>query len=194
VAERYAAWARIAREKPETTQNVHRMVRRLRAAPSLRALVDASLDSAMSLLHADFGNVQLLDQRTGQLRIVSHSGFNNEFLDYFSAVDDTSSACGRAAKNCSQVVIADVNDDPAFLPHRFIAAVSHFRAVQSTPLVDRTGQLVGMLSTHFRRPHRPPDRELVLMARFGELIADVVRARLEPQPEAQAEASSSTPL
>jgi GAF domain-containing protein len=183
VAERYAAWARIAREQPETTLRVYRMVGQLRATPSLRGVVDAALDSAMSLLGADFGNVQLLDQKAGQLRIVSHSGFANEFLEYFSAVDDTSSACGRAAKDCAQVVIADVNDDRAFRPHRFIAAASHFRAVQSTPLVDRTGRLVGVVSTHFRKPHRPLDPDLVVMARFGELVADVVRARLEPQQD-----------
>jgi hypothetical protein len=44
-------------------------------------------------------------------------------------------------------------------------------AVQSTPLVDYAGHLIGMVSTHFRRPHRPSDRDLPDPARVRE--ADV---------------------
>jgi PAS domain S-box-containing protein len=34
------------------------------------------------------------------------------------------------------------------------------RAVQSTPLVSRGGQLVGMISTHWRGPHHPSEQDL----------------------------------
>jgi hypothetical protein len=67
----------------------------------------------------------------GSLRIVAASGFGTEFLGYFAVVDDDSSACGRTATERAQTVIADVNTDPAFAPHREIAAASGFRAVQS---------------------------------------------------------------
>src|SRR5262249_56740037 len=32
---------------------------------------------------------------------------------------------------------------------------SDIRAVQSTPLTSRSGQLLGMISTHWRGPHQP---------------------------------------
>jgi signal transduction histidine kinase len=41
------------------------------------------------------------------------------------------------------------------------------RAVQSTPLVDRTGKVLGMISTHFGRFHRPSENEL----RFLDILA-----------------------
>jgi GAF domain-containing protein len=50
-----------------------------------------------------------------------------------------------------QTVIVDVQRDPMFAPHREIAAGSRFRAVQSTPLVDHNGRLLGVISTHYRR-------------------------------------------
>jgi GAF domain-containing protein len=66
----------------------------------------------------------------------------------FDVVSDDSSACGRAARDLAQVVIADVREDPRFAAHREIAANSGFQAVQSTPLVDQDSRLLGMLSTH----------------------------------------------
>jgi GAF domain-containing protein len=118
----------------------------------LDSLLPKILEGAMSLTSADFGDVQLFDPATGALRIVAHSGFDSEFLDYFSVVDDAGAACGRAAMNGGQVMIADVDEDPGYAPHRGIAAATGFRAVQSTPLTDGSGQLVGMVSTLFRRP------------------------------------------
>src|SRR5262249_56210960 len=96
----------------------------------------------------------------GVVRMGAQEGFGPEFMEYFAIVTDDKSACGRAAQQHAQVVIADVTTDPGFAPHRDIALASGFYAVQSTPLVNRAGHLVGMLSTHFPRPTTPPHRDL----------------------------------
>src|SRR5262249_60840648 len=69
-------------------------------------------------------------------------------------------------------------------PHRDIALASGFRAVQSTPLVNRAGHLVGMLSTHYPRPTAPPRRDLQIVSRFGALAGESLSAMLH---RAQAE-------
>jgi GAF domain-containing protein len=134
------------------------------------SVLEDGLEDSLSLLHADRGNVQVVDPFTGSLVLVLQTGFSDEFLEYFAVVDDDGAACGRTASQRAQTVIGDVNADPGFAPHREIAAASGFRAVQSTPLVDQTGQLVGVLSTHYPRPYLPPARDLRLMSRLGELI------------------------
>jgi GAF domain-containing protein len=144
-----------------------------------RALLDHSLEDALRMLRADRGNVQIVDPVSGSLIIAAQAGFSDEFLEYFANVDDDGSACGRAARQLKQTVIADVNTDPQFAPHREIAAASGFRAVQSTPLVDLRGHVVGVLSTHYPRPYRPSDMDLDLMKRFGELIGQAIEAILE---------------
>src|SRR5262249_20799410 len=146
--------------QPQAFQRMYQVTGGIRANMSLSAMLPKVLDGALSLLGADFGNVQILDPATGSLRLVTQSGFDNGFIDYFASVDDSGSACGRAASQRSQVVISDVQTDPAFEPHRAIAAASGFRAVQSTPLIDSSGRMVGMLSTHFVRPHRPSSSDL----------------------------------
>jgi GAF domain-containing protein len=48
------------------------------------------------------------------------------------------------------------------------------RAVQSTPLVSRSGKLLGMLSTHYRMPHRPDEREIRLFDLLGRQAANII--------------------
>jgi ANTAR domain/GAF domain len=149
-----------------------------RAAPAVGALLDEVLEFALTLLGAELGNIQLADPATGVLRIAAQRGFGREFMEYFAAVTDDRSACGRAAQRRAQVVITDVTTDPGFAPHRDIALASGFRAVQSTPLVNRAGHLIGMLSTHYPRPTTPPRRDLQIVSRFGALAGESLSAAL----------------
>jgi len=162
----------VQRPGPQAVQVLHAALRVSPAAPALGALLDEVLEFALTLLHAERGNIQLADPATGALRIAAQRGFGPEFMEYFAAVTDDGSACGRAARHHAQVVITDVTTDPGFAPHREIALASGFRAVQSTPLVNRAGHLVGMLSTHYPRPTTPPRRDLQIVSRFGALAGE----------------------
>jgi PAS domain S-box-containing protein len=121
---------------------------------------------------------------------VAQRGFQKEFLDYFRYVDaDDGSICGQALKRQSRVIIEDVRLDPGFAPHLAIAVSSGFRAVQSTPLFDRaSGNPVGMLSSHFRKPHRPSERELRLTDLYAQQAADMIGFRLAQQKLRESEA------
>lgn len=149
-----------------------------------RAVLDEALEDALSITRADRGNVQIVDPVIGSLRIAAQAGFSDEFLEYFAIVDGDTSACGRAARQLTQTVIADVNTDPGYAPLRGIAAASGYRAVQSTPLVDLRGHLVGVVSTHYPCPYRPPAGDLALMRRFGQLIGQAIEASLEADGQA----------
>lgn len=159
------------------------MSTRLTATTDLSSILYEMLDAIIELQSADFGDVQLYDDATGTLKIVAHRGLGQGFLDYFTIVDakDTS-ACGMALRSGTHIIIEDVNSDPAFEPHRGIAASTGFRSVQSTPLFDQnSGKPVGMLSTHFRKPHRPSDHELRLTDTYARQAADLIAYRLAEQ-------------
>jgi hypothetical protein len=140
------------------------------------------LRGAMALVGGDFRNIQIVDPATGSLRLVTRPGFGLEFLDYFAVVEDVHSACGRAARQGAQTAVADVRADPGFGPHREIAAAAGLRAVQSTPLVDYAGHLIGMVSTHFRRPHRPSDRDLQIVELYADFAGEALTAHLGRPP------------
>lgn len=171
-AEQAALRIDLAIEDPEATARMFASAQTVREAEGYNQVLGSALDGAMSFLGADLGNIQLRDSQSGALWIAAESGFNTEFLEHFALVADDGSACGRAASRRAQVVIADVDKDEAFEPHRHIASAARFRAVQSTPLVDGKDRLIGVISTHFRRPHRPSARDLLLIQWYVERIQD----------------------
>jgi len=148
------------------------------------------LDAIIELQRADFGLVQLYDEATGTLKIVAHRGMDRGFLDYFATTDASeTSACGLAMRSAMRVIIEDVTTDPKFEPHRHVAASTGFRGVQSTPLFDRnSAKPVGMLSTHFREPHRPSEDELRRTDVYARQAVDVMAFRLAERALRESEA------
>jgi hypothetical protein len=172
--ERYAAWARFDLDEPQAAQRLYAAAARLRGIRQPQRLADHALEIVLSLARAERGNVQLADPASGALRIVAQHGFDEEFLDHFAVVDDDRSACGRAARHGTQLVINDVIVDHGFKPHRKVALASGFRAVQSTPLIDKAGRLVGVVSTHYPRPYAPPARDMRILKRYADLAGQVL--------------------
>ena len=177
-AEQFAAWTRFDLEEPLVARRLYTVIQGLREVPQTGSLLAKILEGALDLAGASRGNVQILDPATGSLRIAAQHGFGAEFLDYFAVVDEDRSACGRAAKERAQIVIVDVSIDASFAPHRDIAASSAFRAVQSTPLIERTGRLLGVVSTHYPHPYSPPARDLEILKRYGYLVGQVMTSHL----------------
>ena len=159
---------------------LHEFSTRLLSKAGLLPLLEEVLNAIIALQNADFGNVQLYNPETKTLEIVAHRGFQRNFLDYFSSVNEPGAACGRAMQRRERVIIEDVLADPDFEPHREIAASAGFRAVQSTPLFSRSGEPLGMISTHFRQPHRPSGHDLRFTDLYARLAAELIeRQRAE---------------
>jgi GAF domain len=177
-AEQFAGWIRFNLDEPLLARRLYAATRDLREIPQLGLLLAKALERALDLAGADRGNIQVLDPATGSLRIAVQHGFGAEFLDHFAVVGDDRSACGRAARQRAQTVIVDVNADANFAPHRDIAASSAFRAVQSTPLIERTGRLLGVVSTHYPRPYSPSARDLEVLKRYGYMVGQMMTDHL----------------
>ena len=156
---------------------LHELSTRLRAITELPAVLDEVLTATIEIQQADFGNVQLYNPESHALEIVSQRGFNAEFLEHFTAVEHSSAACGRAMRSRSRIVIEDVETDEQFAPHRRIASAAGFRAVQSTPLFSRGGDILGMISTHFKQPHRPSEHELRLTDLYARQAAEMIERK-----------------
>jgi len=106
----------------------------------------------------NLGNIQLLNSRRGMLEIVAQRGFGPEFLDFFGEVHGEGAACGAAMHARQRVIVEDVVTHPIFVgrPAQGVLLRAGVHAVQSTPLITRSGELLGMMSTHFRSRHRVP--------------------------------------
>ena len=172
--EREALRARLALQL-EDMRRLHDLSSRLIVLHELSKMLEEILDATIELRHADFGNIQLYDAANDALQIVAQRGFSQAFLDHFRVVDaDEPSACGRALKNRTRIIIEDVESAPEYAPHRLVAAQAGYRGVQSTPIFGRSGSVKGMLSTHFREPHRPSDRDVQMTDLYMCIAAELI--------------------
>ncbi|HEY9106772.1 MAG TPA: ATP-binding protein [Roseateles sp.] len=142
--------------------------------PLLRPLLDA----AMAFVEADFGNIQLVDASTGRLVIAVHQGFAQEWIDFWNRAAQEHGSCGAALAAQARVLVEDVERSPLFVgtPALDVQLKAGVRAVQSTPLVTRTGEAVGVLSTHFKRPRRLPADKLPWLDLLARQAADMIEA------------------
>jgi GAF domain-containing protein len=137
--------------------------------------LDEILRLAMAEVGASKGNIQLLDRPSQTLFIAVHHGFDIPFLDYFRTVSASDKcACGIALREQKRIIVEDVDGDDDWKDMLSVARDAGFRAVQSTPLIGRDGQVAGMLSTHFDGVHRPSDDDFKRMARHVERAFDLV--------------------
>jgi len=153
----------------------HLLARRLDCCFGLQSVLDCVLSRSLELTGAILGNLQLMDWNTGFLSIAAQRGLNDQFLNFFHRVKaEDGSACGRAIRERSSIVIEDVLFDAQFAFCRDIALEAGVRAVQSTPLISSSGAFLGVVSTHFPARHRPLDREMQALKVVGQLAANTL--------------------
>ena len=168
---REAEWEHEAR----AVGQLYRLSAQLLRPASLRDALTQILDASIELLGADMGNMQIHDAERGELRIVAQRGFSAEFLTHFEIVTaNDGSACGRAFAARHAVLIEDTERDETFRPHCATAAKAGYRAVFSLPLISRRGDVLGVLSTHWREPRRPAEREVRMLELYAGHAVDAI--------------------
>lgn len=158
---------------------------------SLEAVLGDALDAAIAVCEADCGNIQIRDPRTGALRIAVARGLPRWWKAYWDRCAVSHGVCGKAIARGRRVIVPDVERSAIFIGSSAMPVMRRagVRAVQSTPLIDRSGTLLGVLSTHWRRTRRPSAAALrrvdaisaqsaeILMHGMGTRPAEIVSRR-----------------
>ncbi|MCF8038425.1 MAG: PAS domain S-box protein [Desulfohalobiaceae bacterium] len=145
-----------------------------------RDLNEKILDAALSITRADYASLQLFFQdrgESGELELLAHRGFTEQAADFWKRVTPTNrSSCGRALRSRQRVIVSDVttcgflngkDEQEAYLQNGI-------RAVQSTPLLSRSGTLIGMFSTHWSQPYSLGERTVRHLDILARLAADLI--------------------
>ena len=150
------------------------------------ALYEKVMDAAREITHSDFASMQqLYPQRgmSGEMRLLAFRGFKPEAAKFWTWVNaDSTCTCGIALRNKGRVIVADVHEDERIKGEDLKTYdFTGIRAVQSTPLVSRRGNLVGMISTHWSEPHAPTERDLRLLDILARLAADLIERNTQDE-------------
>ncbi|MBV9655553.1 MAG: GAF domain-containing protein, partial [Acetobacteraceae bacterium] len=150
---------------------------RLANEPDLRARLEQIIEAANSFLGTDRGCIQLLSEDGERLEMFAYRGYEptSPFILHF--LQDGSKPAFDAARAYGQrLVIEDVASFPglAGTVDREIGLAEQILATQSTPMVTRGGEIVGVLSNQFRTKHRPTEGELRLIDLLAWNAAEIV--------------------
>ncbi len=106
------------------------------------------------------GVLSLYDSESDRLTAQASLGISRKILGQLDRLP-ASAVFSVAARERRRVIAEDVGADAHFEPCRALAREAGFRAVHSTPLVDRSGKVLGVLSLFFAEPHHPAPEDLV---------------------------------
>ena len=134
-------------------------------------VLQTALDSTIAGTGAQFGSMQLLE--TDGLHLVVQHGFSKPFLDFFALVNDADTTCAIAMATRARVVVGDVEVHPIYKGKPSCKALleANVRAVQSTPLVSASGEVLGVFSTHYDHPWTPGEKDLAVIDHIGDRTA-----------------------
>jgi PAS domain S-box-containing protein len=165
------------RRHADATLRLQQISTSLISEGNIEAFYDRLLDAAISLMSADMGSMQAFHPERGELRLLAEKGFNPGSAAHWEWVrPDTASPCGMALSAGCRVIWPDIETCEALSREidRDALRLAGIRACLSTPLIARSGRLLGMISTHWRRPHRPTERELQPLDVLARQAADLI--------------------
>lgn len=160
----------------EALERLQEISTRLVGDEAPQALYDAIVAAAAGLMGSECASIQMLGG-SGNLQLLAHYGYDPRSAEYWDTVDASSgSTCGIALATGERVVVHDVEqsglsaDSGDLQSYRWTG----MRAVQTTPLLSRSGEPIGMLSTHWKHPHTPSMRDLKIFDVLARQAADAI--------------------
>ncbi|MDP9112383.1 MAG: PAS domain S-box protein [Acidobacteriota bacterium] len=147
------------------------------------ALYGKIVDAVAAIMRSDFATMQVLYPDRGpkgELRLLASRGLSPEGAKVWEWVRfDTDSTCGQVLRTGKRAIAGDVETCDFLAGTGGMAALldAGIRAAQSTPLISRSGKMLGMISSHWRKPHAPTERDLRLLDILARQAADLIERR-----------------
>ena len=165
-------------DQVESLTALHNLAMRLGGISELEPSLQAILDTAVEAQHAHFGLVWVHDIAANALVPYASHGFDADTLRPFESVPPgpAGGGAGNAFAQRCRWAIEDTEADPQFAPFREGARAAGFRSLHSTPIVTRSGELLGVLSVHYRQPRLPTQRDMQVADVCARHAADAIEA------------------
>lgn len=157
-------------------RRLYRLHARLSDGIDLRAALDEILAVACKFTGTERGCVQIVSDDGARLEMFTWRGYRDDspFVERFR-YEGVKQGCDAVRVERRRLVaedwtqVEDLDDDV-----RAVLRAENLRASQSTPIIARNGDTLGVLSTQFAAPHRPTDEAFKLVDLLAWTAADFV--------------------
>ncbi|MBO9725069.1 MAG: response regulator [Novosphingobium sp.] len=141
------------------------------------------VEAAVAITGSQFGTMQLLcpagdpSGHGGELQLLAHRGLPEHAIEFWKWVKPAAySSCTLALKFGQRAIVPDFEEWADIAGTQDLAAFRQagIRSAQTTPLISRSGKLLGMISTHWAEPHEPSERDLRMLDILARQAADLL--------------------
>src|SRR4029077_10778207 len=163
---------------------------RLISESTPESLYDQLLGAAMELMASDAACLQMLAADQTSRRRLAWTNFRPDCVPFWERIAaGAGSSCSKALGDNQRVVVTDIEacEFMAGTPEQLEYRRAGVRGVQSTPLRSRTGRLLGMLSTHWRTPHTPPEDYFRFFDVLARQASDLIERTLAEEAVRESE-------
>lgn len=171
----------VVEEEVSDLRMLHAISMDLIGEQDLTALYGKIVDAAVSITRSQFGTMQVLRRadETGEagLELLVSRGLAPRDRAVWEWVSPSAhSSCTAALKTGQRAIIADFEEWGEIAGTGDLLAFRRagIRSAQTTPLRSRDGTLLGMISTHWAKPHEPSERDLYLLDILARQAADIL--------------------
>jgi PAS domain S-box-containing protein len=170
-------------EELEATRSLQQLSVEIAHEIDLGGLYEKLIEAAQRITRSDFASMQEYHENrgpAGELQLLAFRNFDPGAAKFWRWVRANSQCtCGVAYRTLERVIVRDVEEADFLAGTEDLKTyrAAGIRAVQSTPLLSRDGSLVGMISTHWREPHTPTERDLRLLDILARLAADLIERK-----------------
>ncbi len=156
----------------------------------IEAVYTQIVEATMALLRSDCGSMQRVLPETGELLLLAQKGFAAGSANGWRRISrNGGTTCAKAFRIGERVIVPDL-EQCHFVKKEDLVSYrrSGIRSVQSTPLFSRAGEMVGMISNHWRKVHEPSKRELRLLDVLARQAADLIESKRADEEVRESEA------
>ena len=160
----------------ETLSILHQINSRTIRQADTSGVYNEILQAAISLTNADCGTMQMASEDGKMLEIVAHKGLGEKFVSHFFRVCEGRCVCGKAFEERTRVIVESVLESKIFdgSENRQVLLDEGICHIQSTPMFSTTGNMLGILTTHYKSPHQFNERELRAIDMLSHHAADII--------------------
>jgi PAS domain S-box-containing protein len=150
----------ISRRELSDLHELHELSATLAAIPKVSEQLNLILSTFVRMHGAERGVISTFDAERGELHVAAGAGFGPRSLATLREAGSGAPARGLMHVGTERRIVEDTERDAGFEPLRFVARAEGIRALHSTPLISRKGEVLGGLTAFFAQPHRLTEREV----------------------------------
>jgi PAS domain S-box-containing protein len=146
----------------------------------IHTIYEQLLNAATGIMHSEMATMQMLVPEKNELLLLASKGIDPEVIKFWEWVKmGAESSCGTALERNKRIIIPDIETSEYIRSEENRAAhrLAGIRTAHSTPLITRSGHLIGMISTHWSTLHEPSEHELNLIDVLARQAADLLERK-----------------